>query len=96
MVKEIRLVLRASDDAILYELNAMGVDDVRYDNDKGREALEVIVSPRVQHLLTYPRRRARPRGNSRPPASARKNLPPQTPRTISWVEIENPHETEPG
>lgn len=39
----IRLRLRG---IVLYELNAMGVQDVRLHNDKGREWLEVIVSPR--------------------------------------------------
>ena len=31
---------------MLYELNAMGVQDVRLHNDKDREWLEVIISPR--------------------------------------------------
>lgn len=31
---------------VLYELNAMGVQDVRLHNDKEREWLEVIMSPR--------------------------------------------------
>ena len=44
--KDIRVILRTSGDAVVYELNAVGVDDVKYHNDKGRESLEVIVSAR--------------------------------------------------
>ena len=42
---DVRLRLQVSG-IVLYELNAMGVQDVRLHNDKGREWLEVIISPR--------------------------------------------------
>jgi len=42
--KDVRIILKQADAAI-YELNAVGVEDVRYHNDGGREALEVIIAP---------------------------------------------------
>jgi hypothetical protein len=30
----------------LYEMNAVGVEDVKYHNDGGRESLEVVITPR--------------------------------------------------
>ncbi len=43
--KDVRLLLKTGE-VLVYELNAMGVEDVRYHNDKGRESIEVIVSER--------------------------------------------------
>ena len=31
---------------MVYELNAVGVEDVRYHNDKGRESVEIVISIR--------------------------------------------------
>jgi len=42
-VKDVRIILK-SDGVPLYELNAMGIEDVKHHNDKGRESLEVILS----------------------------------------------------
>jgi hypothetical protein len=42
---DVRIRLQVSG-ALLYELNAMGIEDVRVHNDKGREWLEVVVSQR--------------------------------------------------
>jgi len=41
--KDVRIVWKAGSVA-LYELNAVGVEDVKYHNDSGRETLEVIIS----------------------------------------------------
>jgi hypothetical protein len=43
--KDVRIILKTGEH-IVYELNAVGVDDVKYHNDGGRETLEIIVSPR--------------------------------------------------
>jgi hypothetical protein len=43
--RDVRLRLQVSG-IVLYELNVMGVQDVRLHNDKGRECLEVIISTR--------------------------------------------------
>lgn len=40
--KDVRLILK-NEKGVLYELNAMGVDDIRYHNDGGRETLEIII-----------------------------------------------------
>jgi hypothetical protein len=44
-VKDVRIILK-SDGVTLYELNAMGIEDVNYHHDKGRESLEIILSER--------------------------------------------------
>jgi hypothetical protein len=41
--KDVRIIFK-SGEAILYELNATGVKDVRYHNDSGLETLEVVIS----------------------------------------------------
>jgi len=41
--KDVRIVCKSGSQA-LYELNAVGVDDVKYHNDSGRETLEVAIS----------------------------------------------------
>lgn len=41
--KDVRIILKI-DDVIVYEINALGVKDVRYHEDKGRETLEVVIS----------------------------------------------------
>ena len=42
-VRNVRVVLK-SREATVYELNAMGILDVRHHNDKGRESLELLIS----------------------------------------------------
>src|SRR5436190_9967813 len=42
-VKDVRILLKL-EDTLAYELNAVGVEDIRYHNDKGRESVEIIVS----------------------------------------------------
>ena len=42
--RDVRLCLQVSG-IVLYELDVMGVQDVRMHNNKGREWLEVIISP---------------------------------------------------
>jgi len=41
--KDVRLIMKHSG-LNLYELNALGVEDVKYHNDRGRETLEVVVN----------------------------------------------------
>jgi hypothetical protein len=43
--KDVRLILSVNG-RVLYELNAVGVDDVRYQTDRIGEALEVLISSR--------------------------------------------------
>lgn len=43
--RDVRIFLRVND-SLLYDLSAMGVQDVKLHNDKGLERLEVIISPR--------------------------------------------------
>ena len=43
--KDVRIILKAGN-RVVYELNAVGVDDVKYHNDNGRETLEVVISTR--------------------------------------------------
>jgi len=43
--RDVRVLLRVRG-VLVYELDAMGVDDVKYHNDKGRESLQVIISQR--------------------------------------------------
>ena len=43
--RDVRVLLRVRD-TVVYELNAMGVEDVKLHNDKGRESLQLIVSDR--------------------------------------------------
>lgn len=44
-VKDVRIIL-TSDGVPLYELNAVGIEDVKYHNDKGRESLEIMLTAR--------------------------------------------------
>jgi len=48
--KDVRLILKRGADT-LYELNALGVDDVRYHNQAGREVLEIVLSRRERLWL---------------------------------------------
>ena len=48
--KDVRLILKRSG-RMVYELNAMGLRDVCYHNDAGRESLELIFSDRTRLLL---------------------------------------------
>ena len=48
--KDVHLILKRSGN-ILYELNAMGLRDVQYHNDAGRESLELVFSDRTRLLL---------------------------------------------
>lgn len=41
--KDVRIILKHLG-VSLYELNAVGVEDLKYHNDSGRESLEVIIS----------------------------------------------------
>jgi hypothetical protein len=41
--KDVRIILK-KDETQLYELNAVGVEDVIYHNDKGREAVEIVIN----------------------------------------------------
>ncbi len=41
--KDIRIILKKGE-IQLYELNAVGVEDIRYHNDKGREAVEIVIN----------------------------------------------------
>jgi len=43
--RDVRIVWKSGSVA-LYELNAVGVEDVRYHNDSGRETIEVVISQR--------------------------------------------------
>jgi len=43
--RDVRMILRVGG-IPLYELNAVGVEDVKIHNDKGRQSLEVVVSQR--------------------------------------------------
>ncbi len=45
VVRDVRVVLKVGD-APVYEVDAMGIKDVKYHNDKGRESLDVILSDR--------------------------------------------------
>ena len=40
--KDVRLIFKNNEET-LYELNAVGVDDVKYHNDGGRETLEIVI-----------------------------------------------------
>jgi hypothetical protein len=44
-VNDVRIILK-SNGAQLYELNAVGIEDLKFHNDKGRESLEIILSAR--------------------------------------------------
>jgi hypothetical protein len=48
--RDVRLILKRGDQT-LYELNAVGVDDVKYENRLGTEALEIVLSPRERIRL---------------------------------------------
>ena len=50
-VKDVRILLTVGGICI-DEFDAMGVDDVRYRREKGRESLEVVVAPRHSIWLT--------------------------------------------
>ena len=43
--KDVRLIFKCGDQ-VLYELNAMLVEDIKYHNDNGRETLEVVIDGR--------------------------------------------------
>lgn len=43
--KDVTVLLKL-DGALVYELHAVGVEDVRCHNDKGRESLEIVISAR--------------------------------------------------
>ena len=47
-VRDVRVILKTGE-VTVYELNAMGILDVRHHGDKGRESLEVLISP--QHSV---------------------------------------------
>lgn len=40
--KDIRIIFKKGE-VVLYELNAVGVEDLKYHNDKGRETLEIVI-----------------------------------------------------
>ena len=42
--KDVQIILR-SGSVVLYDLNAVGVEDVKYHNENGRETLEVVITP---------------------------------------------------
>ena len=48
--RDVRLILKRGGEK-LYELNATGVDDVKYENQSGRETLEIVLSPRERIRL---------------------------------------------
>lgn len=48
--KDVRLILKRSRH-VVYELNAMGLHDVCYHSDAGRESLELIFSDKTRLLL---------------------------------------------
>ena len=48
---DVRIILKCAE-ATLYELNAMGVEDVTYDIHGGRETLKVTLSPENWVVLT--------------------------------------------
>jgi hypothetical protein len=48
--RDVRIVWK-SDSRTLYELNAVGVADVKYHNDRGRESLEIVISSQDRVLL---------------------------------------------
>ncbi len=48
--KDVRLILKHRE-AVLYELNAVGVDDVKYHNDSGRETLEIVINDQDRFWL---------------------------------------------
>ena len=48
--RDVQLILKRGDEK-LYELNAMGVDDVKYENQHGIEILEIVLSPRERIRL---------------------------------------------
>jgi hypothetical protein len=43
--KDVRLVLKRGEH-LLYELNAMDIEDLKYENNRGREALEIAITTR--------------------------------------------------
>ena len=48
--RDVRLILKRGGEK-LYELNAMGVDDVKYENRLGTETLEIVLSPKERLRL---------------------------------------------
>jgi hypothetical protein len=48
--KDVRLILKRGN-ATLYEFNATGVEDVKYQNDSGRESLEIVINEQDRLLL---------------------------------------------
>ena len=41
--KDMRLILKRGGHT-LYEMNALGIEDIKYHNDSGREALEIVIT----------------------------------------------------
>ena len=42
--RDIRIILHQGESR-LYELNSVGIEDIQYFNDKGRESLKILFSP---------------------------------------------------
>lgn len=43
--RDVRIILKRGD-TVLYELNAVGIDDLKYHNDKNHEVLEIVLNER--------------------------------------------------
>ncbi|PYV17474.1 MAG: hypothetical protein DMG07_05615 [Acidobacteria bacterium] len=64
--RDVRLILKRGSDK-LYELNATGVEDVKYEDRNGVEILEIILSAREQiRLKVKPRIEINHRANTEP------------------------------
>jgi hypothetical protein len=48
--RDVRIVLKVGAD-VLYELNATGVEDVKYHNDSARESVEVVLNSQDRLLV---------------------------------------------
>lgn len=48
---DVRLIVKHAD-SVLYEINAVSVDDVRYHNDSGRETIEIVLSEQSKIWLS--------------------------------------------
>lgn len=48
--KDVRIILKCRN-SVLYELNSVSVEDVKYHHDSGRECLEVVISSADKLLL---------------------------------------------
>lgn len=49
-VKDVRIIVKSSGVPV-YELNATGIEDVKYHNEKGRELLEIVLSVQDSNWL---------------------------------------------